>query len=48
MRLWDLYNLVAIIAEFDMDSLFLYLPHFRRSVRLMIDQSVWTLREVNI
>ena len=27
MRLWELYNLVAILAEFDMDSLLLYPPH---------------------
>jgi len=26
IRLWDLYNLVAIFAEFDMDSLLLF-PH---------------------
>jgi len=25
MRLWDLYNLVAILVEFDMDSLLLFL-----------------------
>jgi hypothetical protein len=43
MRLWDLYNLVAIIAEFDMDSLLLFPPYFRRSVRLVINQSVWIL-----
>ena len=24
MRLWDLYNLVAILVEFDMDSLLLF------------------------
>jgi len=43
MRLWDLYNLVAILVEFDMDSLLLFLPYFRRSVRLVINQSVWIL-----
>jgi len=26
MRLWNLYNLVAILVEFDMDSLLLF-PH---------------------
>ena len=30
MRLWKLYNLVAILVEFDMDSLLLFPPHFRR------------------
>jgi len=29
MRLWDLYNLVAILVEFDMDSLFLFFPPLR-------------------
>jgi len=29
MRLGDLYNLVAILVEFDMDSLLLFPPHFR-------------------
>jgi len=37
MRLWDLYNLVAIIVEFDMDVLLLFPPYFRRSVRLLIN-----------
>jgi len=27
MRLWDLYNLVTILVEFDMDSLLLFSPH---------------------
>ena len=27
MRLWDLYNIVAILVEFDMDSLLLFPPH---------------------
>ena len=45
MRLWDLYNLVAIIVEFDMDSLLLFPPYFRRSVRLVINQSVGSYRE---
>jgi len=31
MRLWDLYNLVAILVEFDMDSLLLF-PHTSRGV----------------
>ena len=26
MRLWELYNLVAILVEFDMDSLLLFSP----------------------
>jgi len=34
MRLWDLYNLIAILVEFDMDSLLLFPPHFRRSLDL--------------
>jgi len=37
MRLWDLYNLVAIIADFDMDSLLLFPTYFRRSVRFVIN-----------
>ena len=32
MRLWDLYNLVAILVEFDMDSLLLFPPNLRRSL----------------
>jgi len=32
MRLWELYNLVAILVEFDMDSLLLFPPHLRRGV----------------
>jgi len=40
MRLWDLYNLFAILVEFDMDSLLLFPPYIRRSVRLVINQSV--------
>ena len=31
MRLWELYNLVAILVEFDMDSLLLF-PHTSRDV----------------
>ena len=34
MRLWDLYNLVAILVEFDMDSLLLFPPNRRRSLGL--------------
>ena len=34
MRLWELYNLVAILVEFDMDSLLLFSPPFRRSLVL--------------
>ena len=40
MRLWELYNLVAILVEFDMDSLLLFPPYIRRSVRLVINESV--------
>ena len=45
MRLWELYNLVTILVEFHMDSLFLFPPHFRRCVRLVINQSVGSCRE---
>jgi len=34
MRLWDLYNLVAILVEFDMNSLLLFPPNLRRSLGL--------------
>ena len=34
IRLWDLCNLVAILVEFDMDSLLLFPPHFKRSLGL--------------
>jgi len=37
MRLWDLYNLVAILVEFDIDSLLPFLPYITRSVRLVIN-----------
>ena len=37
MRLWDLYNLVAILVEFDMDSLLLFSPNFRRCFSLVIN-----------
>ena len=45
MRLWELYNLVAILVEFDMNSLLLFSPNFRKSVRLVINQSVGSCRE---
>jgi len=44
MRLWDLYNLVAILVEFDMDLLLLFPLYFRRSVRLVINQLVGSCR----
>jgi len=34
MRWWELYNLVAILAEFDMDSLLLFSPNLMRSLGL--------------
>jgi len=34
MRLWELYDLVAILVEFDMDSLLLFSPNLRRSLGL--------------
>ena len=34
MRLWELYNLVAILLEFDMDSPLLFPPNLRRSLGL--------------
>ena len=34
MRLWDLYNLFAILVEFDMDSLLLFPPNLRRILGL--------------
>ena len=37
MRLWELYNLVAILVEFDMDSLLLFPPYLRRCFRLVIN-----------
>jgi len=45
MRLWELYNLVAILVEFDMDSLLQFLPHLRRSFGLVINESVGSCRE---
>ena len=44
MRLWDLYNLVVILAEFVLDSLLLSPPHLRRSFGLVINQSVGSCR----
>ena len=44
MRLWEQYNLVAILVEFDMDSLLLFPRYLRRSVRLVINQSVGSCR----
>jgi len=44
MRPWDLYNLVAILAEFVLDSLLLSPPHLRRSIGLVINQSVGSCR----
>ena len=40
MRLWDLYNLVAILVEFDMDSLLLFPPILQEDFRFVINQSV--------
>jgi len=34
MRLWDLYNLVAILVDFDMDSLLLFSLNLMRSLGL--------------
>ena len=34
MRLWELYNLVAILVEFDIDSLLLFSPNLRTSLGL--------------
>jgi len=44
MTLWDLYNLVAILVEFDMDSLLLFHTPLRRSFGLVINQSVGSYR----
>jgi len=44
MRLWDQNNLVAILVEFNTDSLLLFPSHLRRSIRLMINQSVGSCR----
>jgi len=43
MRLCDLYNLIDILMEFDMDSLLIFSSHLRRSFMLVINQSVWIL-----
>jgi len=37
MRPWDPYYLVAILAEFVLDSFLLSPPHLRRSIGLMIN-----------
>ena len=43
MRLWELYNLVAILVEFDMDSLLLF-PHTPQEKIWACDQPVsWIL-----
>jgi len=34
MRLWDLYNLVTILVEFDMDSFLLFPPYSGRVLGL--------------
>ena len=47
MRLWNLYNLVVILAEFVLNSLLLSPPHLRRSIGLVINQSVGSCRVVN-
>ena len=44
MRLWDLYNIVVILAEFVLDSLLLSPPHLMRSIGLVINQSVGSCR----
>ena len=44
MRPWDLYYLVAILVEFILHSLLLSLPHLRRSIGLVINQSVGSCR----
>ena len=44
MRPWDLYYLVAILAEFVLDLLLLSPPHLRRSFSLVINQSVGSCR----
>ena len=43
MRLWELYNLVAILVEFDMDSLLLFSPP-QEEFRLVMNQSVGSCR----
>jgi hypothetical protein len=46
MSLWDLYYLVAILAEFDMDSLLLFSPTPHEKFRLVINQLVCSWSEV--
>jgi hypothetical protein len=40
MSLWDLYYLVVMLAEFDMDSLLLFSPTPQEKFRLVINQLV--------
>jgi len=45
MRLWELYNLVAILVEFDMASLLLFPPKPQQKFRIVINQSAGSCRE---
>jgi len=45
MRLWELYNLVAILVEFNIDSLVLFPPIPQECFRLVINQLVGPYRE---
>jgi len=45
MRLWELYNLVAILVEFDMDSHLLFPPNLRRSLGLWSTSQFGSCRE---
>jgi hypothetical protein len=45
MSLWDLYYLVAMLAEFDMDSLLLF-PTPQEKFRLVVNQLVCSWSEV--
>jgi len=44
MRLWELYNLVAVLVEFDMDSALAISPKSQERFRLVINQSVGSCR----
>jgi len=44
MRPWDLYYLVAILAEFVLDSLLLSPPHLWRSIGLVINSQFGSYR----
>jgi len=44
MRLWDLFNLDAILVEFNIDSLLLFPTLLRRCFGLVINQSVGSCR----